>query len=256
MRRHYYGPGHGIPTESLSFTEVQVSADEDKPERVTTLLSVEARICLESTSLSLRIQHWALISFTKRDLMLPKTKSVLICDHVTTRSSEISRLIESKLKRHRTESACWADSEVLKCRYCNIDFQVEIKEVDDEGTALVITKWLDLGSGLTPMDTRWRVHLARDRDAEIGKSRKAGDIRLRFESEPGLSQDSLSCQNALYLTAKRYMTVMDHWNEETWILQAGKRLPFYYSDVKCFLAFFLSYLSLFLCAWGICLRAR
>lgn len=249
MRRHYYGPGHGIPTESLSFTEVQVHIDEDKPEQVTTLLSVEARICLEPTSLSLRIQQWALIDSAKRDLMLLKTKFVMVCDHVTTRSAEISRLIESKLKRHHTESVCRLDSEVLKCRYCNIDFQVQIKEVGNEGTALVITKWLDLGPGLTPMDTTWRVHLARDRDAEIGKSRKAGAIRLRFESEPGLSQNSLSHQNASYLIEKRFKGAMDHWYDRTWILQAGKRLPFYTPGRIFFLAILVADLSLVLAAW-------
>jgi hypothetical protein len=53
MRRHYYGPQYGVSLESLSFTEVM--CDEGR----TTLLSVEARICPEPTSLCLRMQHWA-----------------------------------------------------------------------------------------------------------------------------------------------------------------------------------------------------
>jgi hypothetical protein len=250
MKRHHHGPGHGVSTESLSFTEVQVSGDEDEAERVTTLLSVEARISPEPISLCLRIQQWALISSTKRDIILSKTKFVMICDHMTTRSSEISRLIESKLEPRRTEFECRICPDVLKCRYCNTDFQVEIKDFGDEGLALVITKWLDLGSGLTPMDTRWRVHLARDKAAELGALGEAGDVRLRFESEPGLSQDSLSCQNASYLISKRFMSAMDRWNNRTWILQAGKRLPFsYYSDRTFLLAPVLVNLSLILTAW-------
>ena len=59
------------------------------------------------------------------------------------------------------------------------------------------------------MDTRWRVHIARDKAAEIGKLGEAGDVRLRFESEPGPSQDSLSCQNATYLIAERINGAMD-----------------------------------------------
>ncbi|KAI9874312.1 MAG: hypothetical protein M1830_009893 [Pleopsidium flavum] len=251
MKRHHHGPGHGISTKSLSFTEVQVSGDEDEAERVTTLLSVEARICPEPISLCLRIQHWALISSTKRDMLLSKTKFVRICDHMTPRSSEISRLIESKLEPPRTEFECRVRPDVLKCRFCNTDFQVEIKDCGDEGLALVVTKWLDLGSGLTPMDTRWRVHLARDKAAEIGALGEAGDVRLRFESERGLSQDSLSCQNASYLIAKRFMSEMDHLINRTWILQAGKRLPFfYYADRTFLLALVLANLSLILAAWA------
>lgn len=46
MKRHHHSPGHRISTESLSFIEVQVSDDdEDGAEPVTSLLSVEARIC-------------------------------------------------------------------------------------------------------------------------------------------------------------------------------------------------------------------
>ena len=61
MKKHHHVPGHGISTESLSSTEVQVSRDEDEAERVTTLLSVEAWICLEPISLCIRVQQWALI---------------------------------------------------------------------------------------------------------------------------------------------------------------------------------------------------
>lgn len=228
MKRHHHGPGHGISTESLSFTEVQISRDEDEAGRVTTLLSVEARICPEPTSLCLRIQHWALVSSPKRDTIHSRTEFVEICAHITARSPELSQLVESKLKLRRTGPEYRAGADVTKCRFCNTDFQVEIKDFGDEGLALVVTKWLDLGPGLTPMDTRWRVHLARDSEAEIGALGEAGDVRLRFESERGLSQDALSCQNASYLAAKRFMGAMDRWNDCTWILQAGKRLPFSY----------------------------
>lgn len=255
MQRHHHGPGHGISTESLSFTEAQVSRDEDEAERVTTLLSVEARICPEPISLCLRIQHWALISSTKRDMIRSKTEFVMICDHITARSSESSQLIESKLKPRRTEYEYQAGPDVSKCRFCNTDFQIEIKDFGDEGLALVVTKWLDLGSGLTPMDTRWRVHLARDSDAEIGALGEVGDVRLRFESERGLSQDALSCQNASYLSAKRFMSAMDRWNDCTWFLQAGKRMPFsYHLNRTFFLVLVVANLPLIPYAWWMFFR--
>lgn len=181
MKRYRHGPGHGISTESLSFTEVHVSGHEDDAERVTTLLSVEARICPEPISLCLRIQQWALFSSKKRNTVLSETGYVIICDHMHTRSPKISRLIESKLEPGRTESECQVYPEVFRCPYCNTDFQIEVKESGDERLALVVTKWLDLGSGLTPMDIKWRVHRANHKTSEIGVMGKPGEVRLRFE---------------------------------------------------------------------------
>lgn len=90
MQRHRYGPGYGISTESLSFAEVQVSVNKDEDELVTTLLSMEMRVCSEPMGLCLQIQHWALPSSTRRNIMLSKTKFGIICDHITTRCPEIS----------------------------------------------------------------------------------------------------------------------------------------------------------------------
>lgn len=251
MKRFHHGPGHGVSTESLLFTEVQVSDDDDEEEKMTTMLSVEARICPKPASLCLRIQHWALINSTKRHMILSKTNFVKICDHISIESSEISQLIESQLQPPRTVSESQGHPDVLKCRHCNTDFEVAIKELGEQGLALVITKWLDLGSGLTPEDTRWRFHLPRLTDPEIGKAGQAGDIRLRFESELGLSQDSLSSQNASYLIDKRYMSVMDRLKYDTWVLQGGKRLPFFHRLHRTSFIFVLLELLLILFAWQI-----
>lgn len=243
MKRHFYGIKHGISTESLSFTEVQVFLGEDEIERVITLLSVEARICSKPTSLCLRIQHWALISSTNRDMLLSKTGFVQICDHLSTHSSEISRLVQSILEPRRPEVEDQIRTELFRCRRCNTNFQLEIKDLGDEGLALVITKWLDLGSGSTPTDSRWSRHLFRLRAATIGASAEAWGVRLRFESEPGPSQDDLSRENASYLISKRFMNSMDHWSDTTWILQAGKRLPMSIYSILDRSFFFLNVLS-------------
>ena len=105
MKRHRHSPARGISTESLSFTEIQLSGDKDDVERVTTLLSAEARICREPMSCCLRIQQWALLSSTEHDTVLSRIVFVSICDHMRTRSSEISRLTESKLEPGRTDSS-------------------------------------------------------------------------------------------------------------------------------------------------------
>ena len=257
MKRHFHGPKHGISTESLSFTEVQVFL-KDEIERVVTLLSVETRICSKPTSLCLRIQHWALVSSTRRDMLLCKTKFVQICHHLSTHSSEISRLVQSKLEPRRTEVEDPTQTQLFRCRCCNTNFQLEIKDLGDEGLALVITKWLDLGSGKTPTDSRWSGHLVRVRAAAIGASAEPWSVRLRFEREPGLSQDDLSSQNASYLISKRFMNSMDRWSDTTWILQAGKRLPVSIYSISDRTPFFLTVLSdlyLMLYVWAMFLKS-
>jgi hypothetical protein len=59
MERHHYGPAHGIPLESLSYTEVNATAA-----MFTMLFSVEPRICPAEQgppTLVLQLQDWALI---------------------------------------------------------------------------------------------------------------------------------------------------------------------------------------------------
>lgn len=123
--------------------------------------------------------------------MLSKTKFVMIYDHITTHSSEISRLIESNLEDRRTELSCRVYPDFLPGRYFNTDYQMETKEIDDNGLAMFITEWLDLGSGPGPVDSRCRVRFGREKATEIGKLGQAGDIRLRFECRLGPSQDPL-----------------------------------------------------------------
>lgn len=106
MKQHYHGPEHGISTESLSFTEVQISSDKEYEERIKTLVSVEARICrLKLASLCLRIQQWALISPTDHnwidtcDMILCKARFMSISDHLRISDfSEMCSLIRDKME--------------------------------------------------------------------------------------------------------------------------------------------------------------
>lgn len=226
MKRYRHGPLHGISTNSLAYVDVHVSDNEQSAEQMTTLLSVDARIRPEPASFHLRVQQWATIKSRDLARLLSAIKFVRICDHLINLNGEITRLIERLLASHGAEvvNDCPATSKTLQCRECMLDYQIQLTMLGDEGLALVISKWLDLGTGLTPADIKW--HYFR-----VDYSRRAipeapGTVRQRFEGEPGLSLDDLSSRNASYLTGKRYMQVMDRWGERTWILQGGQRLPF------------------------------
>ena len=225
MKRHRHGPEHGISTDSLSYVEIQISGKRKDPERVTTLMSVEAQISRKTTSLCLRIQQWAFLRTTDSEKLLASIDLVGICDHLN--NSTICQLFRADLRPRCTNIKSPLSTSVKKCRQCNTDFQIEIRTLGEEGLALVITKWLDLGSGLTPTDIKWSYYRSGDRSPTIDASVVPGDVRLLFEDETGLSQNSLSSQNASYLSKDRFMKVMDNQYPEVWTLQAGKRMPFF-----------------------------
>lgn len=236
MKTYHHGPKHGVSTDSLAFVSVHVLDNEPNCKRMTTLLSVEARIISHPESFGLRIQTWSLLRSTETNELLSASRFVRICDHIPKAGSDISRLIEAELGPHKTKVEKCVTIDVLRCRQCSTEYQIKLRMLGDEGLALVITKWLDLGQGLTPNDIKWRYLGFEYREKAI--SELPGKIRQRFESESELSQDELLSRNASYLTGDRFMKVMDWWDDQSWILQAGERLPFVVS-AKQWLGWFL-----------------
>ena len=258
MKRHRHGSEHGISTDLLSYVEVHIAGKKKDPKRMTTLVSVEARISVKTTSLCLRIQQWVFLRTDDPAELFTWNNFLGICEHLHTPAA-ISQLARSELGARCTNAQIPISTSVKKCRHCNTDFQIEIRRLIGEGLALVITKWLDLGSGLTPMDIKWAYYRTIDRSPEIDESQIPGDVRLLFESEPGLSHDSLSSQNASYLGKDRFRKVMDHEPySNKWMLQAGKRMSFFerlkeHQDIICPLALIVGHIiSGSLVLWGYC----
>ncbi|BDD59937.1 hypothetical protein MAP00_005106 [Monascus purpureus] len=223
MKRHYYGPAHGISTESLSYSEVRFFEERS----ITTLLSVEARACF-SDSLCLRIQNWALVKTASSDQFVSGIGFIWICTHLSIRDANISQFVRSKLDAYHNGRESHTTSPIFKCRMCGIDYQLQIRSCGDEGPALVITKWLDLGVGMAPTTgDEWKRHLGSSPLPETGAlcADSAGNVLLLFDSKAGPSLDSLTRQNESYLVGRRFMEEMDWWDQKTWILQGGKRLP-------------------------------
>lgn len=139
-------------------------------------------------------------------------------------------LIETILDACNRGSGTAAKSEVHQCRPCHLDFQLECRDLDGMGLAIVVTKWLDLGAGLGMIPGKYKgadlIHALLDRSEEnSGASNQIGEIRLAFEKENGLSQEEISLRNASYLRKKRYRRIMGGWPVGTWILQAGQPVP-------------------------------
>ena len=110
-----------------------------------------------------------------------------------------------------------------------MDYQLEIDDFGRDGLVLIVTKWLDLGSGTgsvqQTVDTAARSAIPSDDLIDwcegTSPSNQLGDIRSSFKTEQGgLSQQALLLRNRSYLTGERYKKEMSRWYHGIWILQA------------------------------------
>ncbi|EEP75968.1 predicted protein [Uncinocarpus reesii 1704] len=187
MARHYQGPAYGLPLDMLSYTEVKAHTEPDGA-KVTILLSFDARICSRSASLCLRNQQWILL---RPQHKLP----------VKPGPVELSDVLDN------------TPSPVLACSFCDMHFQLDKCDLGDETKAIVITKWLDVGAGLTILDPKWQAHaLGGSREFPEGSE----DVYLRFERLPGISGSMLFSQNASHLMGNRYKKTMKRLYRHTW----------------------------------------
>lgn len=224
MRRHYLGPGYGISTNDLSFVQIDELGESELRGRRTTLFSVEARVCTEPARLCLRIQRWAVLHTNVLGLAAERAKCVGLCIHHNAEESEMSQLIISSLNEYFTRSEGPREPKRRICRRCKLVYQLEVLDTGSDGLAIVTTNWLDLGSGLTPLDQRWRflTELTQEDDG----TDHAGDAercRLEFEKEEGLKRHAITLRNASYLSKQQYRKTMNNVFAGVWILQAGRR---------------------------------
>ena len=243
MQRHYLGPSYGISTDDLSFIQVDEPGERELRGRGTTLFSVEARVCTEPTRLCLRIQRWTILHTDVLQLAVERANGVGVCDHHNAEKSEMFQLIESSLEAYSGRSQGPPEPKRRSCRRCKFVYQLEVLNTGSNGPAIVITKWLDLGSGLTPLDPKWKFHteLTQENDGADHAS-DAESCRLKFEEAEGLEQHAITLRNASYLSREQYRKTMNKIYAGVWVLQAGRRRSTY--DWPLILS-----LSLFFSGW-------
>ena len=226
MRRHYLGPGYGISTDDLSFVQLNELGKSERRKETTTLFSVEARVWTEPARLCLHIQRWTVLHTNALELAVERAKCVEVCFHHSAEDSETFHLIMSSLDEHLTAGP--QEPKRRFCRRCKFIYQLEVLDTGSDGLAIVITKWLDLGSGLTPLDQRWRFRT--EQTPEDDEADHAGDAercRLEFEKGGGLKQHAITLRNASYLSKQQYRQTMNELSAGIWILQAGRRRVMY-----------------------------
>lgn len=258
MRRFYYGPHFGIPTESLFYTEagtqvlggpaalwigsVPNSIQELHRNYMTTLKSFEARICSTPPSLILRIQELAVARRQNipRIFPVPMTSFMRICHHIGSGDSvffasesnpaDFDKFLISFIEQYRADATLkHLVHQRQRCEECNTSWKLEIRDLGRKDVCLVSTRWIDLGPGLSPQDARWRIH---DRYAPymvLAEHQLVENPRIRFEKDStqangpdSLSEAALYRRNVALLKDQRYQTVMAKASPQTWFLLAGE----------------------------------
>jgi len=114
----------------------------------------------------LRFQQWFLFPVGQQ-VRFPTSMSLLICPHWAHSSHyKFSTTLGSKMAcraSHWDNEAlvrkCPVCSGLHQCVRCPTEFQIGSKDFGSSGVALVVTRWSDLGEGLTPLDPTWESHL-------------------------------------------------------------------------------------------------
>lgn len=208
IKQHHCGRDIGFPLEAFRYLEVDYTCAQQK----TTLLSVDAQIV--SNEFLMRSQTWILLPWSRRneyvDGLSDTGLSFDICMHQRDgymRKNPVSDLIESRLDHLEVQEKCV--TQTMQCPYCWIDYEIDAIDFGDQGFAIVVTRWINLGAGLDAADTKWRSHFTRP-VAGLAKpyhSRAQGEIRLGFESQAELPLDEFTADNKMKLFSRRYNSV-------------------------------------------------
>jgi hypothetical protein len=52
--------------------------------------------------------------------------------------------------------SCMGLMDLTECRKCGTEFKMDLMDYADKGVVFIVTKWVDLGPGLSPEDEKWR----------------------------------------------------------------------------------------------------
>ncbi|KAJ5611824.1 hypothetical protein N7528_008929 [Penicillium herquei] len=171
MRQFYCGPKYGISTESLSYTQIRHYPKYSPYPEMVSLFSIDAEICpkVEPPDLYVRMQDILLFDepYFLTDHLIDWDKPHIrwstdpllpfhICRHI--------HLTDFIAPIQRSISGSGAIKMISKsCQECHVDSVTEIgwRELERK-FAVIITRWANLGPGLTQEDPIWKAHVDLD----------------------------------------------------------------------------------------------
>lgn len=143
-----------------------------------------------------RSQNWYLIPV--EDVTSHSLAMIYLCYHLWHKKKEslLTKMIDCKLSHWNSKAACSFCDGLHQCRYCNTEFQLDVKNFGASSVALVLTAWLDLGQCITPLDSKWAYRFCLPKyNRHTRKNERImfepGSIRDLFEDEKAFVFDSI-----------------------------------------------------------------
>lgn len=211
MRRYWYGSHSGINIDSLAYTQVlehshpwqEFQSSSSVCQNTRVLSSIEAQICPEPLGVHLRMQDIVLYDLWQDSKVeyAPEAHPMWpfeICLHtpLELKASDI----ESVYNGERSSFS-------FTCPRCNTVSLIEFRRIDSR-LALVMTRWIDVGTGILREDPLWKIHVYTCDDGtmpdELPSSLMLQSPRKCFENTTTLSLKDLRSRNMSYLRGNRY----------------------------------------------------
>ncbi|OJJ30842.1 hypothetical protein ASPWEDRAFT_71901 [Aspergillus wentii DTO 134E9] len=122
------------------------------------------------------------------------------------------------IRRHDFNSKDTNVSSMLKCRYCELDFQLESRNYP-HGPAVIVSRWLGLGD--RSYERRWNLCTTEHQKTfrNLGVVFEFGRIRKMFLATDGPSSEFIAMKYEKYLFNNRFTGCMRQWTPHTWILR-------------------------------------
>jgi hypothetical protein len=199
LKQHHHGLDHGISLSDLSHTDIQFVHG------TVYLFSVDARI--SSKEMVVRSQEWVISSQHPREHFLSRKLHLGVCQHLMTYNAHfgpyfddsLTSLIRCRLDHGAADDDC-ACMRLHQCPSCPMEYQIDVLDFEERGTAICATKWLNLGAGLTTRDSNWRGQNLSG-DEHVPHNLPLGSIRSSYESQEGASVDDLTAENKKRLSS-------------------------------------------------------
>ncbi|KAJ5613680.1 hypothetical protein N7528_007334 [Penicillium herquei] len=149
----------------------------------------------------------------------PITILVNVCAHMKS-GDTIFPLVRSFYETEEKDIA-----HDITCEMCNTEAHIEITKIGSK-IALLVTKWINLGPGITPDDILWRAHvenpLMLNTDSECIPEDLYTNPRLFFERAALLAFKDLGSRNLAILRGREYLTSPSFrlwpWTNDMWLM--------------------------------------
>lgn len=151
-----------------------------------------------------------------------------ICMHIN-HIFNLNSVVHGLVNKYRSDTTT-KPRDKGRCEECNTLWQIEIRNMGQKDVCLVLTRWLDLGPGLSPDDDRGRCHNDHEFEVNLAEHEKA-DSRKRFgndsiqaNSSDALSEEEMYYRNIQFIQDQAYRKLMTRFGVVSWCLHGEKKL--------------------------------